>query len=255
MNKDTELKRLQRENEYLKTVLKEHGLNWEPQVHTSSLDAQDKIFLFASLFKGRPDIYAKQYTTKQGKVGYTPACANEWVTGLCQKPEVKCAVCNHRNFIPLTHRVLHAHLIGKQTIGIYPLLENNHCWFLALDLDKAEWRTEALAFLQTCTELLIPASLEISRSGNGAHLWIFFETPVPAKQARRLGRMLTSQTSNQLNQSDLDSFDRFFPNQDSMPPGGFGNLIALLFNEDQELEAVAYLSIKILFLIPTNGNI
>ena len=227
MNGEIELERLRKENKYLKAVLKEHNIILDPPAHTGSLDAQAKILLFASLFKGRPDIYAKQYTTKNGKVGYTPACANEWVKGICQKPAVKCAVCNNRAFLPLTQTVLYSHLTGKQTIGIYPLLENNCCWFLALDLDKKGWKTDALAFLETCAELLVPASLEISRSGNGAHLWVFFETPISAKTARRLGRILTSQTCNRLAQSDLDSFDRFFPNQDSMPPGGFGNLIAL----------------------------
>lgn len=127
--------------------------------------------------------------------------------------------------MPLTPQVIYDHLAGKQTIGVYPLLTDDSCYFLAIDFDEGDWREDALAFMQSCHELNIHAALEISRSGNGAHLWIFFSTAIP--DARRLGSALISHTCARTRQLRLTSYDRMFPNQDSMPKGGFGNLIAL----------------------------
>ena len=110
---------------------------------------------------------------------------------------------------------------------MYPLLPDESCWFLAVDFDKKTWKEDASAFLATCREFNVPATLERSRSGNGAHIWFFFERPVPAGAARRLGTLLLTRTMERRHQLGLDSYDRFFPNQDTMPKGGFGNLIAL----------------------------
>ena len=118
-------------------------------------------------------------------------------------------------------------MAGKQTIGVYPLLSDDRCTFLALDFDEADWREDAQAFMRSCRELGIPAALEISRSGNGAHAWIFFAGPVPAREARQLGAALISHTCDRTRQLSLTSYDRLFPNQDTIPKGGFGNLIAL----------------------------
>jgi hypothetical protein len=127
----------------------------------------------------------------------------------------------------VTHQVIYDHLAGIQTMGVYPLLTDDSCYFLAIDFDEGDWREDALAFMQSCHELDVQAALEISRSGNGAHLWIFFTAPVPARDARRLGAALISHTCARTRQLRLTSYDRMFPNQDCMPKGGFGNLIAL----------------------------
>jgi hypothetical protein len=119
------------------------------------------------------------------------------------------------------------HLAGRHTAGIYPLLQDETCWFLALDFDKKSWQDDAAAFLETCGEMQIPAALERSRSGNGAHVWVFFEKPIPASLVRNLGTYILTRTMEHRHQIGLDSYDRIFPNQNTLPKGGFGNLIAL----------------------------
>jgi hypothetical protein len=163
----------------------------------------------------------------KGNSGYSPACSNEWKPGICLKPRVKCGDCKQRRLLPVTDQVIHEHLTGKRTIGVYPLLIDDSCYFLAADFDEADWREGAKAFMQSCRELSIPAALEISRSGNGAHAWIFFAESVPAREARQIGAALISHTCDRTRQLSLGSYDRLFPNQDTLPKGGFGNLIAL----------------------------
>ncbi|MGB5251277.1 MAG: DNA primase small subunit domain-containing protein [Sedimenticolaceae bacterium] len=143
---------------------------------------------------------------------------------MCEKPRIKCANCGNRSLIPVSDAVIYNHLAGETTIGVYPLLPDDTCYFLAVDFDKAEWREDAQAFVQSCGELDVPVSLEISRSGNGAHAWIFFTTAVSARDARRLGTAIISKTCSRTRQLNLTSYDRLFPNQDTMPKGGFGNL-------------------------------
>jgi hypothetical protein len=156
-----------------------------------------------------------------------PACANEWRAGVCEKPRIKCSDCANRLLVPLSDSVIYGHLAGKRTVGIYPLLADDTCHFLAVDFDEADWREDARAFVQSCHELGVPAALEISCSGNGAHAWLFFADQVPARDARRLGTAIISHTCSRTRQLQLASYDRLFPNQDTMPKGGFGNLIAL----------------------------
>ncbi|XOV85991.1 MAG: DEAD/DEAH box helicase family protein [Pseudomonadota bacterium] len=235
-----ELRRLREENDRLKALLTQHGIVWkEPPIPepvpapTESAPAQthfttdDKIALFRRLFRGREDVYPQRWESAKGKSGYSPACGNEWKPGVCHKPKIKCGDCSQRLMLPATDRVIYNHLAGNQTIGVYPLLTDDNCYFLAVDFDDADWREDAKAFLQSCRELGIPAALEISRSGNGAHAWIFFAEPVPAREARLLGAALISHTCQRTRQLSLTSYDRLFPNQDTMPKGGFGNLIAL----------------------------
>lgn len=155
------------------------------------------------------------------------ACANEWRAGVCEKPRIKCGDCNKRLLIPLSDSVIYDHLAGEHTVGVYPLLEDDTSHFLAVDFDEAEWRDDARAFVQACEELGVPAALEISRSGKGAHVWVFFAGKVSARDARRLGTAIISHTCARTRQLKLESYDRLFPNQDSLPKGGFGNLIAL----------------------------
>ena len=129
--------------------------------------------------------------------------------------------------MPLTDSVIYDHLAGDHTVGMYPLLTDDNCYFLAVDFDKDEWREDAIAFVKSCQELGVPSGLEISRSGNGGHVWVFFAGSVSARDARRLGTALISHTCARTRQLKLTSYDRLFPNQDRMPKGGFGNLIAL----------------------------
>jgi superfamily II DNA or RNA helicase len=188
----------------------------------------EKIRLFRSLFHGREDVYPKLWQNKTTlKVGYIPACKNEWVSGLCDKSKVKCNNCPNRQLLPLTDQEIKNHLEGKFTIGVYPLLTDDSCHFLAVDFDKQSWAEDISAFGETCQGLGIPAALERSRSGNGGHVWIFFSEAVPAYKARNLGCYLVTRTMSRRHQLGMDSYDRLFPNQDTVPKGGFGNLIAL----------------------------
>jgi hypothetical protein len=161
----------------------------QPCVSGATLSAEDRVNLFRSLFRGREDVFPRRFeSVKTGRSGYQPVCANEWRAGICQKPRIKCAACEHRSFTPLCDDIVRCHLLGHDptdpkrrdfTIGVYPLLEDETCWFLAVDFDKASWRDDAAAFVETCRLYDVPAALERSRSGNGGHIWIFFSTPIP----------------------------------------------------------------------------
>ncbi|MHB1591619.1 MAG: TOTE conflict system archaeo-eukaryotic primase domain-containing protein [Sulfuricella sp.] len=234
------LAELQKENARLLTLLEANGIEWrlapDPEVdqpsplelESSRLSTDDKITLFRRLFRGRTDVYPIRWESKStGKTGYAPACANEWLAGVCEKPRIKCTDCSNRLLIPLSDAVIYDHLAGKRTVGVYPLLSDDTCHFLAVDFDEAEWKEDAQSFFQSCHELGVPAALEISRSGNGAHAWVFFAGSVSARDARRLGTAIISHTCARTRQLKLTSYDRLFPNQDTMPKGGFGNLIAL----------------------------
>jgi superfamily II DNA or RNA helicase len=218
-------------------LLKANGLEWravaqaahsavEPEA--SRLSTNEKVALFRRLFRGRTDVYPIRWESKTTtKAGYSPACANEWRAGVCEKPRIKCGDCGHRVLIPLADTALYDHLAGTHTIGIYPLLGDDTCYFLAVDFDQAEWEDDVHAFAQSCDELGVPVAIEISRSGQGAHAWVFVANKVSARDARRLGSAIISHTCTRTRQLKLSSYDRLFPNQDTMPKGGFGNLIAL----------------------------
>jgi hypothetical protein len=240
LSEQDELRRLREDNARLKALLTQHGIPWEepitpepvlappePAPVPTHFTTDGKIALFRCLFRGREDVYPQRWESAKGTSGYSPACGNEWKPGVCQKPRVKCGDCNQRQLLPLTDQVIYDHLAGKQTIGVYPLLTDDSCCFLAADFDEADWREDAKAFMQSSRELSIAAALEISRSGNGVHAWIFFAEPVPAREARQLGAALISHTCDRSRQLSLASYDRLFPNQDTKPKGGFGNLIAL----------------------------
>ena len=227
-----ELKRLRSENAELRRRL---GLQvnepaekeWTKtrsvtQVGQPSLTADspswEKITWFRNLFRGRDDVYAVHWTNERsGKKGYAPAIEDPWNSGK-GKP---------KKYLPVTDLAIHDHLVGDKVIGCYPLLKDNTCWFLACDFDKAGWILDSLAYLDSCKRVAVPAYLERSRSGHGGHVWIFFASPVPAVLARQLGMRLLRETMNLRADLDLASYDRFFPNQDFIPSGGFGNLIAL----------------------------
>jgi superfamily II DNA or RNA helicase len=228
-----ELARLCAENARLVALLETHAITWRvpkpaaARPAASLLTTNEKVALFRRLFRGRTDVYPVRWESKAGKSGYSPACANEWRAGICEKPRIKCSDCSHRLLVPVSDQAVYDHLAGRHTIGVYPLLADDGCHFLAVDFDDADWRNDAQAFIQSCRELGVPAALEISRSGNGAHAWVFFSSKVAARDARRLGSALISHTCARTRQLKLSSYDRLFPNQDTMPKGGFGNLIAL----------------------------
>ena len=197
----------------------------------------EKIALFRSLFRGRPDVFAKRWVNpKKGTTGYAPACGNEWVRGVCEKPRVRCGECPNQAFLPITDRVILDHLRGRHVTGVYPLLRDETCWFLAADFDKGSWQKDVTAFLETCRRRDVPATVERSRSGDGAHVWFFFRTPVAAGIARNMACSLITEAMSLRHELSMDSYDRLFPNQDTMPRGGFGNLIALPFQDGPRQE-------------------
>ncbi|MDD4462751.1 MAG: helicase, partial [Desulfobacterales bacterium] len=174
VNEQDELRRLREENARLKELLTRHGISWEEPITTESVPApaeltpvpthfttDDKIALFRRLFRGREDVYSQRWESAKGTSGYSPACGNEWKPGVCHKPRVKCGDCNQRQLLPVTDQVVYDHLAGKQTIGVYPLLSDDSCYFLAADFDEADWQEDAKAFTQSCREHGIPAALEI----------------------------------------------------------------------------------------------
>lgn len=196
--------------------------------------AEVKVALFRSLFRGREDVYPRRFESRTtGRSGYAPACANEWVRGVCEKPRIKCAECPNRRFLPLTEEVIRWHLSGRDAqgqpfvAGVYPLLLDETCFFLAVDFDKAEWEKDAIALMDACRRLAIPAALERSRSGRGGHVWLFFDEAVPAGLARRLGSHVLTEAMEGRPDIGFDSYDHLFPSQDTLPQGGFGSLIAL----------------------------
>jgi len=193
----------------------------------------EKIALFRSLFRGREDVFARRWENpKTGRSGYSPACANEWAHGLCEKRRgtgrrASCSECPNQAFSPVTDEEISKHLKGSQVMGIYPLLPDETCWFLAIDFDKRSWQDDIAAFVETCRGLDVSVAVERSRSGNGAHAWFFFTAPVEAAAARRMGCRLLTETMARRHELSMESYDRLFPNQDTLPKGGFGNLIAL----------------------------
>jgi hypothetical protein len=177
-----------------------------------------KVALFGALFAARADIYAVRWeNARTGKGGWLPAVRGGWRKGV---PHAE------REYLPLTAEMLAAHLSGQMHIGLYPLLDGDRCWWLAADFDGPAVLLDALNYVKAARALHVPAGLELSRSGTGAHVWIFFTAPVPAETARRLGTGLLRQAMALRGQMSLSSYDRLFPSQDMLPSGGVGNLIA-----------------------------
>jgi len=184
----------------------------------------DRIRLFRSLFRGRADVFPLRWKTGNG---YSPACSNLWAKGICGRPKTKCGACAHRAFIPVSDEVVEDHLKGHHVIGVYPMLPDEACWFVAADFDEESWRDDVHAFALTGRSMGMGVEIERSRSGNGAHAWIFFAAPVPAATARNVASFVLTEATARRSQLSMGSHDRLFPAQDRMPEGGFGSLIAL----------------------------
>lgn len=193
--------------------------NWSPH---------RKLALFTSLFRGRADVFPQRWEKSDGsRSGWAPRCANEWKPGVCEKPRVKCGTCPNQAFVAPGERELLGHLQGRDVMGVYPLLADDTCRLLAIDLDGRSWREDVTAIREVCSELDVDPAVERSRSGEGAHVWFFFAEPVPAALARRFGLMVLTDAMARCRTLDMASYDRLFPSQDTLPKGGFGNLIAL----------------------------
>jgi len=229
--------RLRRENEQLRTQLgisvSASSADFSNATVTQQSATDNKIALFRSLFCGREDVFARRWYSKTSeKSGYQPVCANEWAEGICDKRKFKCSACPNRQLVPLTNKDIYNHLAGKDSygrdvVGIYPMLLDETCRFLCVDFDDDDYQKAVTAFRSTCEHYNIPVCVERSRSGEGAHAWIFFENPVSAASARKLGSGLLTKAMEHHTSVSFKSYDRLFPNQDTLPKGGFGNLVAL----------------------------
>ena len=234
-----EIAALRAEIERLRGLLDANGIEWrpKPQVHQSALSLEARVALFHSLFRGREDVFARRwYSRTSGKSGYQPVCRREWQSQYCDKKKYKCAECPNREFEPLAYKHIYRHLEGRDpdcrdVVGLYAITANDGCNFLCADFDDKScehgYQNDVKAYIAVCRDWDIPAYTERSRSGNGAHVWIFFAEEVKARDARRLGNAILTEAMERDGRMSFKSYDRLFPNQDTMPTGGFGNLVAL----------------------------
>ena len=239
-----ENERLLAENERLKGLLKSHGILYEPKPEPprcidSAAEAKRRINLFMKLFCARRDFYAERWESKDGRAGYSPVCSNRWKPICPEKARgIKCHECDKQDWAPFSESVAYKHLVGQDergkpyVAGTYALLEDSTCKFLVFDFDDHDsshvaWKEEARLLREICRSQGIDTALERSRSGKGAHVWIFFEETIEARLARRFGAALLTKGAEKVHQRDFNTFDRMMPNQDEMPAGGMGNLIAL----------------------------
>jgi len=191
---------------------------------SQSSSSKEKIDLFLSLFRGRTDVCAKRW---KNKPGYSPYCYNDFKPGICNKPKIKCTECKNSHFAPLDEEQIKNHLLGKHVLGLYPMTENDTCFLLAMDFDESTWGEDIKVVIKVCNDNNIPVYAERSRSGQGCHLWFFFEREMKASLARKFGTIILNLAMQACGNIKFDSYDRLFPSQDFLQKDGFGNLIAL----------------------------
>ncbi len=193
--------------------------------HTST--EQDKLALFVDLFSGRTDVCAVRWESKSGKTGYSPYCRNEWKRGICDKPRISCRKCRNSDFVTFDISSVRKHLTGEVVLGAYAIDKDEYCRFLVIDLDGDKWKDDVKSLLECACEIKVPVYPEISRSGNGCHLWFFFTMPMKAGFARKFGMSFITKAMQKNLNIGFDTYDRLFPSQDYLVKDGFGNLIAL----------------------------
>lgn len=206
------------------TIIKESSLDQSSNLVTMSSTSIEKIQLFMSLFKGRSDVCAKRW---KNKPGYSPYCFNDFKPNICNKPKIKCTECKHSDFAPLDEERIKNHLLGKYVLGVYPMTSSDTCFLLAMDFDESTWSKDIKTVIRICNGNNIPVYAERSRSGDGCHLWFFFEKEIKASLARRFGTQILNIAMEEYGDIKFNSYDRLFPSQDFLQKDGFGNLIAL----------------------------
>ena len=243
---------LEQEIRYLHELLDINGISYDYQAYKDSLVTADDSEIefpeltrehaieFYRMFRGRKDVFAQ----RSAKKGYFTQCDNFWKYGICPKrngEKVKCRECKNQSYTKLTISAILDHLIGERedctdVIGLYPLFPDGICWFLVFDFDNhsdeeielsKDWQLEVNALRRICEVNGIDALVERSRSGRGAHVWIFFSEAIQAAKARRFGEALIVKGAESVNMKDFSFFDRMLPLQDSLPEGKLGNLVAL----------------------------
>ena len=251
------IKQLEAENQYLKKLLDDAGIPYDKPDNNSEKDepsvvsikeepiTKELVQFYYSMFKGRRDVYSLRSgkpNAKTGKHGYYTQCDNFWKAGLCGKKDgknTKCQSCPNQKYKPLTGEVIYAHLTGvkedcSDVVGLYPVWPDETCNYLVFDFDNhdessnsVKWQEEANALRAICADNDVPCLVERSRSGKGAHVWMFFEKAINIKKARLFGAALLDKGAESVNQQSFDTYDRMIPAQDKLPEGGLGNLVAL----------------------------
>ena len=251
------IKQLEAENQYLKKLLDDAGIPYDKPDNNSEKDepsvvsikeepiTKELVQFYYSMFKGRRDVYSLRsgkHNAKTGKHGYYTQCDNFWKAGLCGKKDgknTKCQSCPNQKYKPLTGDVIYAHLTGvkedcSDVVGLYPVWPDETCNYLVFDFDNhdessnsVKWQEEANALRAICADNDVPCLVERSRSGKGAHVWMFFEKAINIKKARLFGAALLDKGAESVNQQSFDTYDRMIPAQDKLPEGGLGNLVAL----------------------------
>ena len=246
------IRELESEIRYLRQLLDSNGIAYDYQAYKESLASTEEggiefpeltrehAIAFYGMFRGRKDIFSQ----RSAKKGYHTKCNNFWKYGVCPKKsgeKMKCLVCPNQDFTKLTVPIILEHLKGEKedctdVIGLYPLFPDGSCWFLVFDFDNhdddevepsKDWQQEVDALRRICEVNGIDALVERSRSGRGAHIWVFFSEAIQASKVRRFGEALIVKGAESVSMKDFSFFDRMLPLQDFLPEGKIGNMVAL----------------------------